>query len=125
MGVEHMKHIGALLLKFVLTSVILAIFLLAFTSLTYGSIFTIALTITVLSYVIGDIWILPRADNMIATVADFGLSFVMLLLFNLIYTGAVIPFYTALFASLALGLGEWFFHKFMARSIIQEHSKIE
>lgn len=120
-----MKHIGALLLKFVLTSVILEIFLLAFTNLNYGSIFTIAVTITVLSYFIGDIAILPRTDNMIATIADVGLSFVTLLLFNMIYTGAVIPFYTALFASLVLGLGEWFFHRFMARSIIPEHGKIE
>ncbi len=120
-----MKHIGALLLKLVMVSVILEIFLLTLTNLNYGNIFAISLTITVLSYFIGDIAILPRSDNTIATVADVCLSFVALLMFNLVFTGAVIPFFTALIASLGLGMGEWFFHKFIAKSIIPEHSKIE
>jgi hypothetical protein len=46
-------------------------------------------------------------------------------MFNLVFTGAVIPFFTALIASLGLGVGEWFFHKFMARSITPEHGKAE
>jgi len=120
-----MKHIGAMLLKFVMVSVILEIFLLALTNLNYGNIFTISLTITVLSYFIADLAILPRSDNTVATVADVCLSFVTLLMFNLVYTGAVIPFLTALLASLGLGVGEWFFHRFMARSIIPERGKIE
>jgi hypothetical protein len=120
-----MKHIGALLLKFVMASVILEIFLLALTNLNYGNIFAISLTITVLSYFIGDLAILPRSDNTIATIADVCLSFVTLLMFNLVFPWAVIPFFTALIASLGLGVGEWLFHKFMARSIIPEHGKIE
>lgn len=118
-----MKHIGALLLKLVMVSVVLVIFLLALTNLNYGNIFTISLTITVLSYFIGDLAILPRSDNTIATIADVCLSFVTLLMFNLVYTGSVIPFFTALIASLGLGAGEWLFHKFMARSVEPERSK--
>ncbi len=120
-----MKHIGAMLLKFVMVSVILEIFLLALTNLNFGKIFSISITITVLSYFIGDLAILPRSDNTVATVADVCLSFVTLLMFNLVYTGAVIPFFTALIASLGLGAGEWLFHKFMVGSIIPERGKIE
>ncbi len=120
-----MKHVGALLLKFVMVSVILEIFLLALTNMNYGNIFTISITVTVLSYFIGDLAILPRSDNTIATVANVCLSFVTLLMFNLVLTGAVIPFFTALIASLGLGVGEWLFHKFMTRSIIPEHGRIE
>ncbi|HEX2945631.1 MAG TPA: DUF2512 family protein [Clostridia bacterium] len=120
-----MKHIGALVLKFIMVSVVLTIFLLALTNLKFGSIFTISLTITVLSYFIGDLAILPRTDNTIATVADVCLSLVTLLMFNLIYTDAVIPFFTAIITSIGIGAGEWLFHKFFARSVAPVHDKGE
>ena len=113
-----MRHVGALLLKFIITAVVLELILLNLTALSFGSILVIALTVTVLAYLIGDMAILPRSNNTVSTIADIGLSFVTILLFNYIFPGAAISFFDALIASIGIGVGEWIFHKFVSRSVL-------
>ena len=113
-----MKHIGALVMKFIFLAVILEVILLSTTALTFGNILAITLVITLLSYFIGDMGILPRSNNTTATLVDVGLALASLLLFNIIYPLGYIMFWDALFASVAIGIGEWLYHKFVARLVL-------
>lgn len=117
-----MKHIWALLLKFVIVAVVLEIVLLSLTLLSFGDILLISLAITVLAYLVGDLAILPVSNNTVATIADMGLSLIALLLFNYVYPGAGISFFDALAASIVLGIGEWVYHKFVAKSVLPDQS---
>ncbi len=113
-----MKHIGALILKFVIIAVVLELVLLNLTALSFGGILTIALAVTILAYLIGDMAILPKSNNTVATIADIGLSVLTIWLFNFIFPGAAISFFDALIASIGIGVSEWVFHKFISKSVL-------
>lgn len=113
-----MKHIGAILLKFVMVAVVLEIILRLLTNVSFLNILYIALTVTIVSYLLGDLAILPRSNNTVATISDAVLALAVILLFNVIYTTANISFLTALLAAAVLGIGEWAFHRFMSREIL-------
>lgn len=112
-----MKHIGALILKFLIVAVILELILPGLTALTFSRVLIISAVITVLSY-IGDLTILPRTTNTASTVVDIGLSLVIMLVFSLIYPLWKLTFLTALLAAVVLGIAEWVFHKFMTRMVL-------
>ncbi|HYF81802.1 MAG TPA: DUF2512 family protein [Clostridia bacterium] len=109
-----MKHVSAILIKFIMVAVVLSIILLYTTNLTFSNILTISAVITVAAYLIGDLGILPKTNNIIATTADAGLSLVVLLVFNWVYPWAAISFFDALLAAVGLALGEWVFHKIIS-----------
>ena len=115
-----MKHFNALLLKFLIVATILEIVLRLLTSMSFASIILIALTLNFVSYAVGDLFILSISNNTIATAADFVLSLVVILLFNIIFVTSEITFVDALIASSALAVCEWMFHKFMARVVLGE-----
>lgn len=112
-----MKYIVSFLVKFVCTAVILGIVLLLMTSLTFGQILVVSAAVTIISYFVGDLLILSVSNNTIATIADIALSFFTIYLFNFWANYTTITFAAALVASIALGAGEWFFHKYMVRSV--------
>ncbi len=112
-----MRHISALIVKYVMTAVILEISLLLLSDVSFGGILFIALIVTVITYMIGDMLVLPATNNFVATIADIALSLVTIYLFNFIWDRNDIPFMTALIAGIALGFGEWFFHKIIDRSV--------
>lgn len=115
-----MKHIGALLLKFFIVTIVLELVLYYTTELTFGDIIIISLAVTLIAYLIGDIVILKNTNNTVATIADIGLSLITILMFNLIYLDATISFFDALLASIFIGIGEWVFHKFVGKIILAE-----
>jgi uncharacterized membrane protein YvlD (DUF360 family) len=112
-----MKHIWALLIKFVMAAVILETVMYLFSDLTFGSVLWIALVITVGSYIIGDLLILPASNNIVASLADFGIAFAIIYMFNFIWTTVSIPLLSALIAALIVGIAEWFLHKYLASTI--------
>ncbi len=71
-----MKHIVALLIKYTAISAVLLMILGIFQGISIPRILFISLLITRVAYLIGDLFILPKYGNMVATIADFGLSFV-------------------------------------------------
>ena len=115
-----MKHIGALIIKFILTAVILEIFLNMMTNLTFGQILWISLIVTILSYVIGDLVTLPLSNNIIATAADVVIAFVVLYMANLWLDYSTVGIFDAIINALILGVGEMFFHRYVHRSIFSE-----
>ena len=117
-----MKHLGAIIIKFVMIAVILEIILMLMTSLSFASILLVSLGVTVLAYLIGDIWILRKTNNIVATISDVILSLVVILLFNLFYRPGI-SFGAAILSAVIIGIGEYFYHKFIARSFHWEEKK--
>lgn len=116
-----MKHMRAILYKFLIIVVALEIVLGLLTNLSFAQILTISLTVTLLAYILGDVMILPvSSNNTMATLADFGLAWATIYLFNYIYRGVVISITDAFLAAAVLGIGEWLFHKYMASSVLPE-----
>lgn len=115
-----MKHLTAILIKFVMVAVVLGIVLSIMTNLSFRNILLISAAVTVLAYVIGDLMILPASNNTTATIGDFGLALITIYLFNYFIRGAEISIWDAGIAALALAAGEWIFHKFVPRVINSE-----
>ncbi|MEN6325510.1 MAG: DUF2512 family protein [Syntrophomonas sp.] len=115
-----LKHLQAILYKFLIVLVALEIVLGLLTNLSFAQILSISATVTLLAYILGDVLILPISNNTMATLADFGLAWATIYLFNYIYRGVVISITDAFLAAAVLGIGEWVFHKYMATSVIHE-----
>lgn len=117
-----MKHVIALLIKFVMVAVVLEIILNLMTYLTFTDILIISLAVTILAYIIGDLLILPASNNTIATVSDIGLALVTIYMFNFIFNVRLISFWDALVAAVIVGVGEWFLHKYLSSSVFPERN---
>lgn len=65
---------GRFLAKFVLQSIVIVTLLLWFTEATFWGAFFTAAALCVISYFLGDLWILPASNNTIATIADAGIA---------------------------------------------------
>ena len=112
-----MKHIWALIIKFVIITVILEIVLMMTTALTWVDILSISITLTILAYLISDLLVLSLSNNIVATIADAGLAFVVIYFYNYRFGFGSISYGDAIIAAVVIGVGEWFFHKYMARTV--------
>ena len=115
-----MKHIIAFVVKYVMVTVILEIILGIFTNLSIAEILTVALTVTVVTYLFGDLLILSLFNNTIAAVSDAGLSWLIIYLFNYPWPIRNIPLLSALSAAVIIGIGEVFFHMYMEKNILHQ-----
>jgi len=111
-----LKHISALVVKFLMTAFILEIALLLLSNLSFGRILFLSLITTIISYMIGDMALLPATNNTVATIADMVLNTIIIYLFNFVWNINDIAFITALVTGIVLGVGEYFFHKIIDRS---------
>ncbi|MDM5191467.1 YndM family protein [Bacillus hominis] len=116
-----MKHIVALLIKYTGSSAVLLMILGIFQGISIPRILFISLIITGAAYLIGDLFILPKYGNMVATIADLGLSFVGI--WALTYLLADIDLTrnigaSAFFAALLIGVAEIFFHIYMKKVVL-------
>ncbi|GAA0591014.1 YndM family protein [Virgibacillus siamensis] len=119
-----MDHVKALIIKFIMCTAVLWLVLGAFYGVEFGNILMLSVLLTVISYIIGDLFLLPRFENWGATLADLGITFVGIwflgpLLFeeNLqIGTAAVIT-------AIIIAVGEYFFHKYMEREVLDDRDR--
>lgn len=109
-----MKHLTAILIKFAMITIILEVLLLILTNITFIDILVISATVTAIAYLIGDLFVLPAINNTVATIADVGLAFITILMFNYFWLDRGISIWSALIAAIAIGVGEIFFHKYIA-----------
>ncbi|MBO1581695.1 YndM family protein [Bacillus sp. XF8] len=117
-----MNHLVALLIKYTAISGVLLFILGIFVGVSIPTILLISLFITGAAYIVGDLFILPRYGNTIATIADFGMSFlgIWLLSYLLIDTNRNIAA-TAFFSAAIIGVLEILFHIYM-KKIVLNHS---
>lgn len=116
-----MKHFRALLYKFILTTAILFITLGFLYGVSFGDILTISALLTIGAYLIGDLFVLPYLGNTVATMADFAIVFLGVLLLGTVYIEEPIRYGVASFLSaLFLAIGEIFFHRYLLREGVME-----
>lgn len=119
-----MRHIVALFVKTFMIAVVLFIIMNMLYNYPVGSTFALALLVTGLAYLIGDLAILPMTNNTVATLADLGLATLTIWLLGPFVVGASIPFSVAFIAGVVIAVGEWFFHKLASRSLLPRKDTI-
>jgi hypothetical protein len=117
---DNMKHVTALLIKFVMIAIVLETVLYMSTELSFTSILYIAVAVTILAYIIGDLLILPATNNTVATVSDAVLALATIYMFNYLWNTRVISFRNALISAAVIGVGEWFFHKYVSNNVLEK-----
>lgn len=116
-GLEHVK---ALIIKFIMVTAILWFILGGFYGVDFGEIITISVILTPIAYIVGDLLILRYFNNMIATIADFGLSFLTIWFIGLAVINEPISIVGAsLISALAIGVGEWFYHYYVNNQVFK------
>ncbi|EIM09808.1 DUF2512 family protein [Bacillus atrophaeus] len=111
-----MVHVKALAIKGIMTIIVLYLVLGLGFNFTFGDTLLMTLVLGVVSYLLGDLYVLPKWNNMIATVADFGLAFLVVWLMGMPLSMGLSPgmlALAALFAAIVMAIGEYFFHFYM------------
>ena len=112
-----MKHIKAFAIKFISTLVLLYVILGMFYDMSFGNVFLITLVLGAVAYIFGDMLILSKTNNTIATLADFGLAFLLIWLMGESLTFGDSLIVPALLSAAGLALFEIFFHKYLANNV--------
>ncbi|RAK16601.1 uncharacterized protein DUF2512 [Anoxybacillus vitaminiphilus] len=118
-----MRHVTALGIKLALTATVLFSILTIFSTALFSEITLISLVITLATYVIGDLFILPRFGNLIASIADFVMFTAGIWLLSQFFvqeaqTNLIIA---SLIAAIAIALGEALFHAYMENRVLTRH----
>lgn len=118
-----MNHMTALVIKFVIVSVVSEIILGTFTNLSIGEILLVSLTITMVTYPIADLLILFVFNNTIAAIADAGLCWLIIFLSNYVWPIRSVSLLSALSAAVIIGVGEIFLHMYIEENILHHTPK--
>lgn len=118
-----MKHVWALIIKYIVVSVILEAVLLPMSRMTFGEILFMGLVVTIVAYLIGDLVILRKSNNITASICDVVLAFLVIYPLNFYWYRRGVNLPTALVASVIIGIGEWFFHKYLLRQAEKKGEK--
>ncbi|HDR7904013.1 hypothetical protein COM66_27640 [Bacillus cereus] len=122
-----MKHIVALLIKYTAITAVLLIMLSIFQGISIPRVLLISLFLTGTAYLIGDLFILPKYGNGIATMADFGLSFFEIWLLTSLFTNLDATHnigFTSFLAALIIGGIEVFFHIYMQKLVLRNDNEL-
>ena len=113
-----MKHLKALAIKLPAIFIISWLFLRGVEGLTTGEIVLIAITFGVVEYLMGDLFLLKRTNNTVATFADFGLA--LIVIWFMVNSMAPLNdyFLAPLLTSIGIAVFEYFFHKYVERNIL-------
>lgn len=142
-----MNHAKALIIKFLMIAVVLLVILTVIYDVEIEKTLLISLVLTLIAYVLGDLMIFRRTGdgssnkqsgnnhsghrdphedhkkrNMMATIADIVLSFLVIwLMSDGMINGAEDEIIrAALFSALVIGVGEWFFHQYLDKNVFPE-----
>lgn len=113
--VEHAK---ALALKGIMTLVVLYLVLGLGFEMSFVNVLIITVVLGAVSYVAGDMYILPKTNNMTATISDLGVAFVVILLMGMLLTTMSITTLAgaAAISALIMALGEYPFHIYLQKN---------
>ncbi|MGG4040228.1 YndM family protein [Bacillus smithii] len=116
-----MEHVKALIIKFVMVTIILAFVLGLFYRVDFGEYFTISLIVTVVSYMLSDLFILPRFGNTAATISDFVLAYILIWAVGSgIINENISLGWASFWSALILAIAEIFFHRYINKSVFNE-----
>ncbi|MBM7716538.1 DUF2512 family protein [Siminovitchia sp. FSL H7-0308] len=112
---ENVNHGRALLWKAIMVFPVVWIILSLFNDVTFFHSTLLGIVLLLLSYYIGDMMVLPKMGNMTATLGDFVLSLIVIW-GGLVLLGYREAFGEALFVSIVLAIGEYFYHLWLERT---------
>ncbi|MGE7431963.1 YndM family protein [Bacillus thuringiensis] len=115
-----MKHVKAFAVKFVSNLILLSVILGFFFNMQFRNIFLITLVLCAAAYLIGDLLILPRTNNTVATIIDFGLAFVVIWLMSENLTYGDDELIMSLIAAIGVALFEYMFHRYLSKNILPD-----
>ncbi|MRH44680.1 DUF2512 family protein [Aquibacillus halophilus] len=120
-----MDHVKALGIKFIVIAIVLFSILAIFNNASLTNILIISILVTGVSYLIGDLFILRRYGNLIATVADFGLAFISVWLLSTLFFQVEYGIFSAsLFIAFFISISEAIFHMYMQRIVFKQDKEI-
>lgn len=106
-----MEHVKALAIKGIMTIVILYLVLGLGFGFSFGHTLLITVVLGAVSYLLGDLFILPKTSNITATLADLGVAFLVVwLLSRTMGVEGGPSALAAFFAAVAMSVGEYIFH---------------
>ena len=104
---------GALLIKFIMTLVFTYIAFSLVDNNSFGWVLGLSLAATVINYLIGDLYILPKYGNFTASVADGGIAAITAYLAGIMTVGNNVAFGSIVTFAILIAIGEYFFHRYL------------
>lgn len=108
---------GKFIFKWALNGVIVVIFLTYYANMSYLTAALAATVLTIIAYLIGDVYILPRTGDVVAAIADAVLALVYLIVAAILFDWRL-NFGEAAVIAAVLGFAEYFYHRFVLRGNI-------
>ncbi|NHM33040.1 YndM family protein [Neobacillus terrae] len=118
-----MRHALAFAIKFIATLSVLGLILGLFYNMSFGDILTATIILGLVGYVLGDLFILQRSTNLMATIADFVLAFVVVWFVAANMTTIDNIFSASLISALGVAVFEYFFHRFVPDTDMEQASE--
>ncbi|MBE5101535.1 YndM family protein [Priestia aryabhattai] len=122
-----MKHVKALIIKFVMSAVALGIVFTGIYNYDFSDSILIGLVLTVVAYALGDLLVYRNAAddsdykkrNIVATISDLILSFLVIWIMGASFFGNTITFIQAsVVSAIVIAVSEWFFHKYLDKHVL-------
>ncbi len=118
-----MEHVRALIIKVLMIGIINLVVLSMFRGIAPLDSIYLAIVITVVAYVLGDLLILPAYGNLAASISDGIIALLIAWLTPFVAPNIPVTFGNAFAVGILVGIGEWFFHKYMARTVLDKGHK--
>ncbi|OCA82832.1 MULTISPECIES: DUF2512 family protein [Bacillaceae] len=116
-------HLTAVLIKFVALTAILYIALGVIMDTPVTDILIMGVVLTAVSYILGDLMVLPAAGNSLAVLGDIVLATLLLWIMGNVMDNSAGALVNALAVAFFLGVGEWFFHNYMQEKVLETRYK--
>lgn len=114
-----MNHLKAFLIKAAITFLLLMLILGLLFQYSIGDVFILTLIIGVVSYLLGDLMLLPRTSNITATISDFAIAMLITWFYLANITLSTTNVFVASFlTAIGVALFEIFFHRYMINQIL-------
>ncbi|SFE87341.1 DUF2512 family protein [Alteribacillus iranensis] len=119
-----MEHVKALTFKGLLTLAVLWLILTVGFGVSFWHVIILTVILGVLSYP-GDVFLLPKIDNLPATAGDFVLSFLVIWLYGtLFFTADISVWLASLISALFLAGGEYYYHTYLATHLLPANNRL-
>lgn len=117
------NHFGAALMKFVAIAVVFWLVLnVGFDVLTFAQTLLLALVTTVLAYV-GDITIMPKTSNIMATIGDVVAVFLIVWLLGMVFgAGGQNLVWGAIISAVIVGIVEYPYHIYLLKNVLHDNN---
>ncbi len=108
-----MKNLVNLIIKMALITVILALLIPVYGESTWTQTLVTAAVLTLLSYILSDLWILPKYGNLASLIADLGLGALTIWAMEQALPQFVLSATGLWVIAIVFTIGEWLFHYYL------------